>query len=93
MRFVWVSCQFASLGCGIRCGAWVASPLQGEGDGEGLSTGQLNQRMYLKTLALVLSPCPRGEARKRDVEARFVGSCNQRTLPIMRTLRLWCKAD
>jgi len=64
MRFVWVSCQFASLGCGIRCGAWVASPLQGEGDGEGLSTGQLNQRMYLKTPYLSPLPLPKGKGEK-----------------------------
>ncbi len=71
-----VNCQFASLRCGIRRGAWVASPL-----GEGLPRRQLNNGCARKPLTLVLSLCLRGEARKRDAEARFLGTDNQRTLP------------
>src|SRR5947208_6567283 len=81
VEVVLINCQFASLRCGIRRGAWVASPLQGEGKGEGLPTRQLNQWMCSKTPHLSPLPLLRGEARKRDAEARFLGTDNQRTLP------------
>ncbi len=87
-----VNCQFASLGCGRRRGAWVASPSQGEGEGEGLPTRQLNQWMYSKALTLVLSPCLRGEAGKRDVKARFLRTDNQRALRRCRVTAAFRKA-
>jgi len=61
---VLVNCQFASLRCGIRRGAWVASPLQGEGKGEGLPRRQLNQWMCSKTPHLSPLPLPKGRGKK-----------------------------
>ena len=46
-----------------KCGVWVASPLQGEGEGEGFLEDNWCAETP-KPLASVLSPCQWGEARK-----------------------------
>jgi hypothetical protein len=44
-------------------------------------------RKLPKPLTLVLSPCPRGEARKADVWAAFLKTDNQRTTTGSRAIR------
>ena len=57
------NCQSACWGIriGLRCG--FASPLQGEGEGQGFSSKR-REHGVSKPLTLILSPSARGEARK-----------------------------
>ena len=58
------NCRFRVTGIGLGCSAQVASPLQGEGEGEGLPTRQLNEMDVLETPHLSPLPLPQGRGEK-----------------------------
>jgi hypothetical protein len=53
------------IGSGSGCSAQVASPLQGEGEGEGLPTRQLNENGCARKPQLSPLRLPKGERRER----------------------------
>jgi len=77
---VLVNCQFASLQCRIAAADGSPRPCRERGRVRVCLDGNGTNGCARKPLTLVLSPCLRGEARKRDAEARFFGTDNQRAL-------------